>query len=234
MARKLLTLSERAQIVKRLNSGEKNVDIAAYYGVSHSTVTRIAIGKENILRKERILIEQHVDKSTHRSVGLDSSQFEQILYAWYTEQKKLGVTISGSTIQEQALIMNEEYNGPKTFKAGDRWLHRFKTKHGIYVQEYIDQYGYTLDDIYNASDTTLHWKALPRKITESQNETDPCRYKVADDRITVVACANAMGTHKIPLLVIGKEKEPRCFKNLEVLPVKYIDQWNGSMERIDG
>ena len=46
-------------------------------------------------------------------------------------------------------------------------------------------------------------------------------------------CANATGSHKIPLMVIGKYKNPRCFKKNEIqnLPVKYVAQKKGWMDK---
>lgn len=49
------------------------------------------------------------------------------------------------------------------------------------------------------------------------------------ERLTVEFCANATGTHKIPRLVIGKSRKPRCFRNaaeLNQMPVV----WNFSKE----
>lgn len=52
--------------------------------------------------------------------------------------------------------------------------------------------------------------------------------KKQKDRITLMACSNATGTHKLPLMFIGKAANPRCFKNLNKssLPVAYFSQKN--------
>ena len=57
--------------------------------------------------------------------------------------------------------------------------------------------------------------------------------KKAKDRVTINACANASGTIKLPLLLIGKAKNPRCFRNLkkEALPVVYGSQKNAWVDR---
>ena len=41
------------------------------------------------------------------------------------------------------------------------------------------------------------------------------------ERVTVNACANASGTIKLPLQLIGKAKCPRCFQrvNMELWPM---------------
>ncbi len=43
-----------------------------------------------------------------------------------------------------------------------------------------------------------------------------------------MACANATGTHKFPLLYIGKAANPCCFNNINksTLPVVYYNQKN--------
>ena len=54
----------------------------------------------------------------------------------------------------------------------------------------------------------------------------------ANDRITVNACANVTGDIKLPLLFIGKAKNPRYFKgiNQSTLPVIYCNQRNAWMD----
>lgn len=45
--------------------------------------------------------------------------------------------------------------------------------------------------------------------------------KMSKSRITVMVAANMTGSCKEKLLVIGKSKKPRCFKNIRSLPVSY-------------
>jgi hypothetical protein len=42
--------------------------------------------------------------------------------------------------------------------------------------------------------------------------------KLSQERIIVMVVANRLGTEKRKLLVIGKPKKPRCFKNVVQLP----------------
>lgn len=41
------------------------------------------------------------------------------------------------------------------------------------------------------------------------------------NRLTVLVCANMTGSDKKSLFIIGKSKNPRCFKNVKKLPVDY-------------
>ncbi len=47
----------------------------------------------------------------------------------------------------------------------------------------------------------------------------------AKDRVTLITCTNATGTHKIPLAMIGKAANPRCFRSCQS-PLPYNSQKN--------
>ena len=51
--------------------------------------------------------------------------------------------------------------------------------------------------------------------------------------LTVMACSNATGNHKLPLLVIGKSAKPHAFKgvNLKSFPAKFTHQRRAWMDR---
>ena len=85
--------------------------------------------------------------------------------------------------------------------------------------------GYSLDQIYNCDETGLYFKMLPGRTMVTVND-EPAGGKKAKERVTINACANASGTIKLPLLLIGKAKNPRCFRgiNQSALPVVYKNQ----------
>ena len=55
-------------------------------------------------------------------------------------------------------------------------------------------------------------------------------FKMNKELLTVLCCANAAGTHRVKLLVIGKSRQPRAFKNVRHLPVEYSAQSNAWMD----
>lgn len=79
----------------------------------------------------------------------------------------------------------------------------------------------TNNQIYNADESGLYWKLLPTKTFVSSDEKMAPGRKLAKDRLTFMVCTNASGTHKVKLLVIGKAKKPRSFKQDFVIPVNY-------------
>jgi len=50
--------------------------------------------------------------------------------------------------------------------------------------------------------------------------------KISKDRVTVLCCASMAGEER-ELLVIGKSKRPRCFKNVRKPPVDYVSNKTG-------
>ena len=82
---------------------------------------------------------------------------------------------------------------------------------------------YDLENVYNADEFGLFIMLLPDKSFVAKQES--CHGgKLSKECLTVLACCNTTGTHKLELLVIGKFKSPRCFKNIKTLPVKYQSQ----------
>ncbi|XP_056648741.1 jerky protein homolog-like [Diorhabda sublineata] len=64
---------------------------------------------------------------------------------------------------------------------------------------------------------------LPSKTLAAQCEKSAPGHKSSKERLTVMICSNASGTHKLKLTVIGKAKKPRSFKGTDVkrLPCNY-------------
>ena len=65
-------------------------------------------------------------------------------------------------------------------------------------------------DVYNMDETGLNYRGMPKRTLASQPRRG---IKLAKDRVTVLICVNATGTHKLPLMVIGSAAKPRCFSN---------------------
>lgn len=59
----------------------------------------------------------------------------------------------------------------------------------------------------------MFYKALPDKIITPKG--DHCTGGKSKERVTVLFGANMTGTERLPLLMIGKEKKQRRFKNLK-------------------
>ena len=74
--------------------------------------------------------------------------------------------------------------------------------------------GYHPQDIFNADETGLYWREIPDgKLSFKGAEVSGA--KIAKDGRTLLLACNTDGSEKLGLLVIGKNKNPRCFKNVK-------------------
>lgn len=84
--------------------------------------------------------------------------------------------------------------------------------------------GYALKDVFNADETGLYYRCLPKKSMVHKGD-DRKGIKTAKERITVLLACSATG-EKLQPVVIGKSENPRCFKNVNKrsLGIDYL--WN--------
>jgi hypothetical protein len=143
---------------------------------------------------------------------------------------------------KQARKYHEELNIEGECEYSEGWAQKLKKRHGVKylkicgekasadyegAESYIDEFAKMISgkpspkQIYNADETALYWCCVPRKTLTTADEGAPTGFKDAKDRVTVLACANAAGTHKLNLAVIGKSQHLRCFKGVSKLPVHY-------------
>ncbi|KGL72927.1 Tigger transposable element-derived protein 4, partial [Tinamus guttatus] len=79
---------------------------------------------------------------------------------------------------------------------------------------------YRPKDMFNIKETGLLYQMLPHSTFSFRGEA--CSVgELSRERVTVVVGTNADGSEKLPLLVIGKSRSPRCFRGAKSLPVDY-------------
>lgn len=169
--------------------------------------------------------------------------FEKVVFDWFDSQRKTGRTIKGCEIQEVAMRVNQEMGGPANFKASNGWLASFKRRHGIrqlslqdtnldavdmeavssFCEEFnqiVKELECTPDNMYNVVKSGLQWNALPQNIANASTTT------VLKDRVPLILCVNSTGSVKFPVMVVGRSKNPRSFRDLAI-PVHYVCHGNG-------
>jgi hypothetical protein len=139
------------------------------------------------------------------------------------------------------------------FKASWQWLNRFRTRRGLQkmllhgegaevdkndpkllsaLEElYSIIVQYNLKNVYNMDETGLFFRLLLRYSILMPNEdiSSTRGKKKVKDCVSLIICANAFGTHKIPCVMIGKPKEPACIKDQHWL-VPYFNQAKAWMD----
>ena len=139
----------------------------------------------------------------------------------------------------------------ENFHASDGWFDRWKKRYSVSFKKISGEGNactnemtapwaettlptmlskYELNQIYNADEFGLFYRAQPEKSLHLKDER--CvGGKHSKLRLTGLAVANAVG-EKLPMFVIGKSKSPRCFKNIKHLPCRYRSQNKSWMDSI--
>ncbi|XP_060577389.1 tigger transposable element-derived protein 4-like [Ruditapes philippinarum] len=165
---------------------------------------------------------------------------EMALFEWFKTVRSQNVPIDGPMLARKANSLACEL-GMENFQATNGFIERFKNRHGIssktlsgegasvdnsqtenWMQSKLPSLikDYEPKNVYNIDETGVFYKMTPNKTLEVKG-TKCFGGKQSKDRITVLIGANMDGSDKLKLLIIGKFKNPRCFKNVKSLPVDY-------------
>ncbi|CAI6354755.1 unnamed protein product [Macrosiphum euphorbiae] len=170
-------------------------------------------------------------------------ELEHILLEWFNQARTLNLPVNGNIVTEKAHEIAKRLNIDE-FSGSGGWIDRFKKRHGIVYRQICGEAEsvndadiaawsenilpnilkeYSSNDIFNADEFGLFFKLMPDKSLVFKREK--CRGgKLSKERLSVLACTNATGSQKLRLLVIGKSKAPRCFKNVRTFPCDYVSQ----------
>lgn len=251
--RKHMTISvqQKVDLLRKLDKGVSVRTLCQQYNIGSSTVYDIKKQKNQLLKfysecESKKNMEVRKTLKEGKSSDLDSA-----LIQWFKLRRAGNVPVSGEMLMAQAKIFHAELNLLHDCEYSQGWLQKFKTRHGItlhricgekssadkdaatkFVDEFaqfIAQEKLTPEQVYNADETALYWRRLPGKTLAQETEQECSGSKGSKDRVSVLGCSNAAGTHKTKLLVIGKSVNPRCFKNVKVLPVIYRANKKGWM-----
>ena len=238
-------------ILDRLKS-ETQEKHAAEYGVGRSTIGDIK-KSEDKLRAFASTMEGLAMNSKGRKVMrlADDEELDKAVYLWFIQKRSQDMPISGPVLCEKATQLHAllHVGAPESsFQASRGWLWRFCQRHGIRqlslqgekvssdvsaiepfkkeLQELLEREHLTLDQLFNCDETGLCYRMLPDKTLAARSEKDASAMKKQKERVTLMSCSNATGMLKLPLMVIGKSANPRCFKNINkaALPVLYRAQ----------
>lgn len=197
---------------RKLESSSANI-IAECYGVGKSTVSDIKKNRDKILCFQQEIRNMGMSKKPKVMKVGDDEQHNKAVYLWCKQKWMEGVPGSGLILCEKANQLHKMYGEESSFSGstGRQW--RFCKRHRIrnlslegeklsvdteasatfitFSIEFVEEH-LTLNQIFNCDETaSFHHSADKRKQSK--------------ERVTINACANATGTTKLPLQVIGKQ-----------------------------
>lgn len=83
------------------------------------------------------------------------------------------------------------------------------------LKKIIEDGGYVDDQIFNADETGLFWKKMPKRTYISKAEKKAPGFKAAKDRLTLLFCGNKSGDLSTKPLLIYRSLNPRALKNVD-------------------
>ncbi|CAG4958097.1 unnamed protein product [Parnassius apollo] len=247
---KTLTIKEKNDILERLNRNESFSSLASEYGVGRSTIYDIKKNRENIQKFMSTTDcgpgkRQTLKKAKHPEV-------EEALYMWFRQERNKHTPISEPILATKAKFFYKEITKKDDFLASKGWLERFKNRYGIRLMaitgenlsndtscielfklrffQKVKDLDLCPSQVYNADESGLFWRVIPSKTFVSYNDNSVPIRKVIKERVTILPCANAAGTHALKMAVIGKSNKPRAFKNIDI-PVHYYGQKSAWMTK---
>lgn len=237
--KKSLSIEEKIDIINAVESGKKKAEIAAEYGIKKNSLSSIMKNKDKVLEAFESL---RFDPKRKRLRTAFYTDLEEALMRWYRIAQCLNVPVNGPMLRLKANDFAQKL-GHNDFKCSNGWLDRFKSRYGLVFRAqpteasgipvdpstvwYQNVLPYYLNDyhpknVFNIKETALLYRMLPTNTFAFKGET--CSIgKLCKDRITLVVGANMDGSEKLPLLIIGKNRNPHCFKGIKSLPVYYED-----------
>ena len=141
-----------------------------------------------------------------------------------------GPILHAKALRLSSLLNQQSTEDTKQFQASGCWLSSFKKWHGIYslrvqgeslsadtacISSYIDRLriqleerGLCVEQDYNADETAFTGKPVPRKTLVGAFEQSAPGRKESKQRVSILVCCNATGSHKLKPLLIGKYRNP--------------------------
>jgi hypothetical protein len=168
--------------------------------------------------------------------------------------------LSWALLKQKALDFAKQLGHGETFKAGDSFIQNAliagnkksialhgegmemsledqQERHSSFMslmRSTMEEHHVTLDRVYNADQTGLFFNKLPNRMYVSKDASGyrGVKQMKSKDRVTLMVATSAVGA-KIPLFMVGKSKQPECFKLYPggIHPMAYLHQTNAWFDK---
>lgn len=234
------TIAEKYEITQFVldNPQWKQKDICAKFGIKQSTLSTY-ISKTEKIKEQFSNLDCLLKKKRLRKTNFDD--VDAALLIWFKQKRHAGISLNGELLKLKAT----EFATACGHEVGEQgitmsWINRWKYRHGISCKvmsgegndvdsEVVEDWvkgrlrgileKYNQEDIFNIDESALFWKLLPCRTLAFQSEK-VYGGKMSKERVTFLV-GSSMAGEKLPLLVIGKFANPRSFRHVKRLPIKY-------------
>ncbi|XP_053671705.1 jerky protein homolog-like [Anopheles nili] len=249
----VLTLQQKLALINRFESGETVLLLAREYNIGSQTVRDIIKQKKKI-REFLVLCNGKTAQMKRKSMKMSSfEELDSAMIDWYNSRERAGKLITSAMVVEHAKALHKTLGFESQFNASAGWLSRFKNRYGItgehqqpadrtenptHPEQFREQFRQLMeaeswlpDQVYNVDEVGLFWKWFSSKTSTMRQESIEKMKKSYNERVTLLCCANAAGTHKLRPIIVGKTRHPHTLKGGQQLPVDYYVSKGATMSR---
>lgn len=233
--RTVLSVEDKIRLLEMANDKRKTTsEILTHFSIGLSTFHKIK-AKENLIRQSFV---SNKKLNRKRNKGSTYNELNKALTHWFHQVRAKNAIVNGPLVMEKAQQLANAMG--VDFKPSNGWLQRWKEGENIafhsvqgekaecdgpaaeqWIQSVLPTIisGYEKCNIYNADESGIFYKALPRG-TFTVCGDQPTAGKLQKERLTALFLCNEDGSDK-QLFIIGKRASPRCFKNIRRPPLPY-------------
>ncbi|XP_037047941.1 tigger transposable element-derived protein 1-like [Bradysia coprophila] len=153
-------------------------------------------------------------------------KMERLLNIWIEDKNQKNMPLNGECIRMKAKRIYDHISqfsvAIPEFSASKGWLDNFKKRFALHnicltgeAASADEESGYNDHQIFNADETGLFWKKMPKRTYVAKTEKRAPGFKVAKDRLSLLFCSNKSGDLMTKPLAIHKSLNPRAFKNAD-------------------
>jgi hypothetical protein len=179
----------------------------------------------------RMRASMSTDLSSKRIRTVRHPEFEKALTIFVQRAESRGLILLGDVIRTAGARFYDQLDIPndERQKLSNGWLDSFKQRVGLQAlrfhgeaqsanaEQVVDERkrlrtlltGWKLRDVFNMDETALFYAMSPNKGLATTKRHGVKQSKL---RLTVAFTVNAAGTERLPPLIIGHAKRPRCFQ----------------------
>ncbi|XP_075693735.1 large ribosomal subunit protein uL23m isoform X1 [Rhinoderma darwinii] len=126
-----LTIPQKLEIIRRLESGESRASIMEEFNIGSSTIYDIKKRKDQLCSfvASSETMKGLMKRQTLKQPKL--AQLDKVVYRWFTEIRSRGITVTGPMIIGKAKAFYAEMEMTEKCIFSEGWLRNFKERHGI-------------------------------------------------------------------------------------------------------
>lgn len=241
--RKTVSLATKILVLDRLREGVSGAAIGREFELGESTVRGIKKIEDKIRKSVTAGATVSLSKTSHARNPLFEKMEKMLnIWIEDKNRRNMPLNGECIRIKAKRIydhISQEEMTlldgvVPK-FSASKGWLDNFKKRFALrnicltgeaasadeeaaklfipVLKKIIEDGGYNDHQIFNADETGLNWKKMPKRTYVSKAEKRAPGFKAAKDRLSLLFCSNKSGDLMTKPLAIHKSLNPRAFKN---------------------